>query len=158
MSESRVRMRVRQGTVEAEIEASKDDILEMIDLIPTIVSKLSTSSPPQPVAVISPSQPQELPEVKFERGESLPSLIIKLFNSQWGRQPRKLLEVKDLLANFGFVYPKQSVAVALLRLAKEGKLRRFKQPDGEYVYTASTSLLAPELVGETLEIQKGETA
>lgn len=35
-------------------------------------------------------------------------------------------------------YPKQSVAVALLRLAKTTKIRRFKAEDGEYVYTTSS--------------------
>jgi len=157
-------MRVRHGTVEAEIEAPKADLSDMIDLIPVIVSKLTTSvqqpasSPFNPQAGLSTqAQPPELPEVRFERGESLPSIIVKLFNNPWGRQPRKLLEVKDILTNFGLVYPKQSVAVALLRLAKEGKLRRFKQPDGEFVYTASTSLLSPELMSGTVEIAKGET-
>ena len=40
------------------------------------------------------------------------------------------------------MYPKQTVAVTLLRMAKSGRLRRFKSNTGEYVYTASTSLLS----------------
>ncbi|MGC9189137.1 MAG: hypothetical protein ACP5GG_00190, partial [Conexivisphaera sp.] len=51
----------------------------------------------------------------------------------WGRRPRRLSEVMDALSSFGLIYPKSSVAVALLRLAKEGEIRRFKE-GGEYVY------------------------
>jgi len=60
------------------------------------------------------------------------------------------------LETFGLIYPKQSVAVALLRLAKEGKLRRFKQPDGEFVYTVPTSLLSTELKPEVLQVSGSE--
>jgi hypothetical protein len=76
-----------------------------------------------------------------EKGESLPSIMTKLFGFSWGRTPRRLIEVKGALESFGLVYPRQSVAVALLRLAQEGKLRRFKGPDGDFLYTSSTSLM-----------------
>ncbi|MDG6898845.1 MAG: hypothetical protein JRN24_03800, partial [Nitrososphaerota archaeon] len=55
----------------------------------------------------------------------------------WGRERRKLSDVREALQSYGLNYPKQSVAVALLRLAKTTKIRRFKAEDGEYVYTAN---------------------
>ncbi|MDG6939884.1 MAG: hypothetical protein JRN39_05745 [Nitrososphaerota archaeon] len=137
MSSANVRIRVRAGANEAEIEAPKDELEGMIGMIPDILSRMGTAPLGRAEAV-----PRELPDIRVEKGESLPSIVSKLFFSQWGRQPRKLLDVKETLESFGLVYPKQSVAVALLRLAKDGKLRRFKQPDGEFVYTASTSLLS----------------
>ncbi|HYR04747.1 MAG TPA: hypothetical protein VEO75_05095, partial [Nitrososphaerales archaeon] len=55
------------------------------------------------------------------------------------------------LQSYGLNYPKQSVAVALLRLAKGSKIRRFKGEGGEFVYTVSTGaarIAAPmQLVG-----------
>ena len=65
-------------------------------------------------------------------------MISKFFADPWGMSPRKLMEVREALQSYGLNYPKQSVAVALLRLAKSSRIRRFKGEGGEYVYTAST--------------------
>ena len=48
--------------------------------------------------------------------------------------------MREALQSYGLNYPKQSVAVALLRLAKTTKLRRFKAEDGEFVYTSASTL------------------
>jgi hypothetical protein len=78
--------------------------------------------------------------VTIERGDSLSDVISKFFSDPWGRSPKKLMEVREALQSYGLNYPKQSVAVALLRLAKGSKIRRFKGESGEYVYTASTGV------------------
>ncbi|MEM3267682.1 MAG: hypothetical protein QXR69_03220 [Conexivisphaerales archaeon] len=140
MSQNNVRIRIKIGQNEAEIEAPREQMRELIDLLPEFVKSVSNIQQREDVSISMP-RANELPEIRVEKGESLPSIIVKLFYSSWGRQPRKLLDVKEALESFGLIYPKQSVAVSLLRLAKEGKLRRFKQADGEFVYTASTSLL-----------------
>jgi hypothetical protein len=150
MSPDNVRVRVRVGANEVEIEGPKDSIRELLDLIPEIEGRLvPPSAQPQPAVSVLPPAPtspqqaplQDLPEVKVEKGESLPSIMTKLFGAPWGRTPRRLLDVKGALESYGLVYPRQSVAVALLRLAQEGKLRRFKGADGDFLYTSSTSLL-----------------
>lgn len=152
MSSDNVRVRVKVGANEVEIEGPKDSLKDLIELVPAIVEgmgngKLSPIPPSaaqaQPMSTTqAPQAPlQDLPELRVEKGESLPSIMTKLFGSSWGRTPRRLLEVKGALESFGLVYPRQSVAVALLRLAQEGKLRRFKGPDGDFLYTSSTSLM-----------------
>lgn len=80
---------------------------------------------------------EQLPQVSLEPSGSLPINILRLFSVDWGKKPRRLSEVKEILDSFGMVYPKQTVAVTLLRLAKEGKIRRFKSERGEYVYVSS---------------------
>ena len=77
--------------------------------------------------------------IMVEKGDSLGDLVEKLFADPWGRSPRKLSEVREALQSYGLNYPKQSVAVALLRLAKSSKIRRFKGEGGEFVYTSTTS-------------------
>ena len=164
MSSDNVRIRVKIGANEIEIEGPKDSMKDMIGLIPEIgaaVSSVPAQSAPSP----QPAQPaptpqsqaplQELPELKVEKGESLPSIMTKLFGAAWGRTPRRLLDVKGALESYGLVYPRQSVAVALLRLAQEGKLRRFKGADGDFLYTSSTSLLQQ---GEAPQPQPPEPA
>ena len=142
------KIRVRVGTAEAEVEADQDKLREAIELVPELVAKLpkntapaSNSSSPQTGAVLEPSgakegQP-EVPVIALEKGDSLAEIIGKFFDTGWGRERRKLSDVREALQVYGLNYPKQSVAVALLRLAKATKIRRFKADDGEFVYTSS---------------------
>ena len=69
-------------------------------------------------------------------------VLLKLFTSNWSDTPKKLNEIREILQLYGLMYPKQTVAVTLLRMAKSGRLRRFKSNNGDYVYTASTSLIS----------------
>jgi hypothetical protein len=156
-----VKIRVKSGDSEVEIEASLSDIREAIDLIPEVLEKLpqatlerrssavagssaqaatQRASEPAPVAFQASAAPSSsAPTVSIEKGDSLSDVISKFFADPWGRNPRKLMEVREALQSYGLNYPKQSVAVALLRLAKSSKIRRFKGEGGEYVYTVSTA-------------------
>jgi hypothetical protein len=160
-----VKIRVRSGESEAEVEASLTDVRQAIELIPEILARLpqpsaerrpapaaqpgavssSNSSNQAPAMTQSSSAPSaaasaasSVPTVTIEKGDSLSDVISKFFADSWGTNPRKLMEVREALQSYGLNYPKQSVAVALLRLAKASKIRRFKGEGGEYVYTAST--------------------
>jgi hypothetical protein len=153
-----VKIRVKSGESEAEIEASLSNIREAIELIPEVLAKLpkagagtrsqTLGSPreaaatynPEPAssAIQAPMTPSAIPTTTIEKGDSLSAVISKFFSDSWGMSPRKLMEVREALQSYGLNYPKQSVAVALLRLAKGSRLRRFKGEGGEYVYTAST--------------------
>ncbi len=140
------KVRVRIGQAEAEVEADPEHIAEAIDLVPLLASKLSAGpsregSEASPAARTGevPGQPQQdqIPVVSIEKGDSLADVISKFFAGPWGRERRKLSDVRVALQSYGLNYPKQSVAVALLRLAKGSKIRRFKADDGEFVYTSS---------------------
>lgn len=146
------KIRVKLGAAEAEVEADADKLKEVIDLIPEVLKKLPNVEAPRQVALVQQPQtsadlerrtgPAEMPVVSIEKSDSLADVIGKFFADPWGRERRKLSDVRDALQSYGLNYPKQSVAVALLRLAKSAKIRRFKAEDGEYVYTSSTALFA----------------
>jgi hypothetical protein len=140
-----VKVRVKLGAAEAEVEADPEHLRDAINLIPELVSKMPGASAermeisgeredasPQPE-----SGPTQLPSVSVDKSDSLADIIGKFFSDPWGRERRKLSDVREALQSYGLNYPKQSVAVALLRLAKTTKIRRFKAEDGEYVYTAN---------------------
>jgi hypothetical protein len=140
-----VRIKVRLGQAEAEVEADMEHLQEVIDLIPEVVAKLPAAPhqtvpepPPQPRAA-SEAGPKStiMPVISVEKNDSLAEIISKFFNDPWGRDKRKLSDVREALQSYGLNYPKQSVAVALLRLAKTSTIRRFKAEDGEYVYTTA---------------------
>jgi hypothetical protein len=144
------KIRVRLGAAEAEVEAEPEHLREAIDLVPELTAKLPRQGRNGPdvaeqAAVPSgdlaqSSQTAEIPVVTLEKGDSLADVIGKFFSTPWGRERRKLSDVREALQSYGLNYPKQSVAVALLRLAKTTKLRRFKAEDGEFVYTSGTTL------------------
>ncbi len=142
------------GQAEAEVEADPEHLREAIDLVPDLAAKLPSQggnsradeTVPAPVAQLDTGHPgisSELPVVSLEKGDSLADVIGKFFSGPWGRERRKLSDVREALQSYGLNYPKQSVAVALLRLAKTTKLRRFKAEDGEYVYTSAMTFAAP---------------
>jgi hypothetical protein len=150
-----IRIKVKSGEFEVELQGEVETISKAMDTLREIVSwipqpttapsqsKPAEATPPpqltQPVATES-SQPA-LPNIKIEKDDSLADIILKMFSDPWGRKPRRLSEVREALASYGLIHPKQSVAVALLRLSQAGKLRRFKE-GGEYVYTASLPLVS----------------
>lgn len=150
-----VKIRVKLGTVEAEVESDLEHIKEAIDLIPELVKKLpgNPTTPRQEIPVGQPVTvadgayqkiaPTDIPVVAIDKSDSLADIIGKFFGGPWGREKRKLSDVRSALQSYGLNYPKQSVAVALLRLAKTTKIRRFKAEDGEFVYTSSTAFFTP---------------
>jgi hypothetical protein len=151
MPSDSIKIRVRTGNNEAEIEADIGHIHEAIDLLPELIAKLQSGSPLHhqiqavETAALVPENQASLssPAIRIEKGDSLSEIIGKFFADPWGRNPRRLSDVRTALGSYGLNYPKQSVAVSLLRLAKSSTIRRFKGPDGEFVYTASTSQMAP---------------
>ncbi len=168
-----IKIRVKVGPSEAEVEADLSHLREAIGLIPEVLSKLpgqvrteagtAEAMPPRPskVAVGVEASGIALPTISIEKGDSLNDLVSKLFSDPWGKSPKRLSDVREALQSYGLNYPKQSVAVSLLRLAKSTKIRRFKSERGEYVYTASTSLIlpqSPQEPGGGSEIEKTVTS
>jgi len=156
MSGENIKIRVRSGQNEVEIEAPLAKIHDAINAISEVAAKLPTQAmATQPVLAAAPApassqethgQPSSVPVASIEKGDSLSDVILKFFADNWGRNPRKLQEVREALQSYGLNYPKQSVAVALLRLAKGSRIRRFKAEGGEYVYTWTTGAVPQPVV------------
>ncbi|QQG49000.1 MAG: hypothetical protein HY247_01405 [archaeon] len=158
------RIKVRLGSSEAEVEADPEQLKDVIDLIPVMISKLPTEAQPplggpqRKQADLAPmtdaASQEDMPSVALDKSDSLSDVIEKFFSDPWGREKRKLSDVREVLQSYGLNYPKQSVAVALLRLAKATKIRRFKAADGEFVYTSSgvSRLSTPGIIAGPGEI------
>ena len=150
MSSNNVKIKVKFGINEVEIESPLESIRDAVDVIPSIIRNLGSSKAAEQTAAeineqvnaLEAKVPLKVPEIKIDKGDSLSDMIVKMFKDTWGKQSRRLADVRQVLDSYGLSYPKQSVAVTLMRLAQNGKLRRFKGNDGEFVYTATTSLLS----------------
>ncbi|MDP8022945.1 MAG: hypothetical protein ACP5LF_00860 [Nitrososphaeria archaeon] len=159
MSVNYSKVRLKIGVNEIEIYGVKEDMEYLSQLALKIYEGISKNVPQSQgkVTIIEKEEEQskqaeniiQLPDIQPDPNSSLPANILKLFVSEWGKKPRRLSEVKEVLDSFGLVYPKQTVAVSLLRLAKEGKIRRFKNERGEYVYISVPSKILQEEQGET---------
>lgn len=153
MSSNNVRIKVKFGANEVEIESPLDSIHDAVDAIPNIIKNLGSNVKmvegvrtelTEHVSGIRTTSQIDMPEIKIDKGDSMSDIVVKMFKDSWGRQSRKLSDVRQALDTYGLSYPKQSVAVTLLRLAKNGKLRRYKGGDGDFLYTAANALLEDE--------------
>ncbi len=124
---SNIKIRVRVGSNEIEVESPLELMNNAIEFIPKLVEKIESG------------KDYNIPNISINKNDSLSDIIIKIFRDDWGKSARRLSEVKDMIESYGLNYPKQSIAVTLMRLAQNGKLRRFKQ-NNEYLYTARTIL------------------
>lgn len=149
MSSNNVKIKVKFGVNEVEIESPLDSIRDAVDAIPNIIRNLGssvkateniTAELKEQVNGLETKTQVSAPDIKIEKGDSLGDMIVKMFKDSWGKQSRRLSDVRQVLDTYGLSYPKQSVAVTLMRLAQNGKLRRYKGNDGEFVYTAASTL------------------
>ncbi|RMF31724.1 MAG: hypothetical protein D6752_01555 [Candidatus Nitrosothermus koennekii] len=120
------------GSNEIEVEAPIEVMDNAIEFIPKVMAKIDDKK----MDINS-----NIPNITIEKSDSLSDVILKLFKDDWGRNARRLSDVKNVLESYGLMYPKQSIAVTLMRLTQNGKLRRFKGDNNEYLYTASIQLL-----------------
>jgi hypothetical protein len=158
MKESPIKIKLHISNAEIELECALEEMSEVLKFIPELISILSNNAksiPKSLTPVLNKSDiSNDIPDISVSKSDSLTTILIKLFSSSWSSSPKKLNEIREALNSYGLIYPKQSVAVTLLRMAQSGKLRRFKSSSGEYVYTPSTSLFSTSnsLVSNSLNI------
>ena len=149
MTTSLTRINLKISNSEVDIECDIDNLPDIISQIPNIIQSITNISGPssteENIRISDNPVENQLslpPEIVINKSDSLTVVLLKLFTSNWSNEPKKLNEIREILQLYGLMYPKQTVAVTLLRMAKSGRLRRFKSNTGEYVYTASYSLLS----------------
>ena len=149
MTTSLTKIKLKISNTEVDIECDINNLPDVISQIPNImksVSNISKTDVSEENVHISDNsdeiQSSIPPDIIINKSDSLTDVLLKLFLSNWSNEPKKLNEIREVLQLYGLMYPKQTVAVTLLRMAKSGRLRRFKSNTGEYVYTASNSLLS----------------
>jgi hypothetical protein len=144
-----VRVRVRLGNSEIEVESPKpllDEVMEKAESLLLRMSEVSVipsrgHEAPKVAGGHEPMAPEEMPQIVIEKGDSLGDILLKLFTTPWGSTPRRLGEILETLRSYGAIYPKSSVAVSLLRMVHAGKLRRFKD-DGGFVYVSTSPVIS----------------
>ncbi|MGB9134052.1 MAG: hypothetical protein WCC63_00465 [Candidatus Bathyarchaeia archaeon] len=112
-----IKVKMKVGNVEFEIEGTVDQTNEAVGKILTTVTEKLKETP-----LLSEK------ETAPPRAETCKAIIQRLWKEGWFSTPRGLGEVHSEMAKLGFHYDRTAVAHALIDLAKEGLLTREGRP------------------------------
>jgi hypothetical protein len=113
-----IRLKMRIGEIEIEIECQEDQLQSAVDrILSTVTEKLKQ-------APLSITERAAAPP----RAETCKGVIQKLWEEGWFAMPKTLSEVHSEMAKRGFHYDRTAVAHALIDLVKEGILTRDGKP------------------------------
>ncbi|HXX87625.1 MAG TPA: hypothetical protein VEH86_04175 [Candidatus Acidoferrum sp.] len=112
-----IRVKMKIGDVEFEIECQEDQLQPTVDkILSTVTEKLKETQ-----IMTERNVPQP-------RAETCRGVIQKLWNEGWFSAAKGLGEVHSELARRGFHYDRTAVAHALIDLVKDGILTREGKP------------------------------
>jgi hypothetical protein len=114
-----IRVKMKIGDIEFEIESQEDQIQSAVDKILTTVTERLKNTNLAQVA----ERPAPPPRAETCRG-----IIQKLWEESWFSQPKSLDDVHSELARKGFHYDRTAVAHALVDLVKDNILTRIGKP------------------------------
>jgi hypothetical protein len=131
---STVRVRLRIGDAEVEIEGRKEEVQELLGIaekMEAFVRRISPAAKEAPSILIPdegvsapPGSSEQVPALQPSK---LSDQLLQLLKSDWGRMPRTLNEIKQALELNAVHYPNPTIAARLNELTKRGKLRRLKK-------------------------------
>ncbi|RLG59537.1 hypothetical protein DRN86_04080 [Candidatus Geothermarchaeota archaeon] len=134
--ENRVEFRIRVGDYEIEVKGSLEDVKDLLERSMGYISKMIAKLPERSYTKEikgEESIKETLPPIEVSEKESVTSILSKIFSTKWASKPRTLREIIEALESMGLHYPKSTVAVSLMRLAKRNVIRRIKK-ENIYVY------------------------
>ena len=125
--------RVRFGDFEVEISGSRDEVFKTVEMLPSLMADVSkafevakASKPTSNVSVSNSTYPTV-------SGSNCSEAVLKLLESDWGKELRTLPELVDALKANALHYPSTTLSGVLTWLTKKGKVKRWKTDKG-YVY------------------------
>jgi len=112
-----IRVKMKIGEIEFEIECQEDQLQATVDKILTTVTEKLKETPLMMERTAAPP-----------RAETCKSIIQKLWEEGWFSVAKGLSEVHSEMARRGFHYDRTAVAHALIDLVKDGVLTREGKP------------------------------
>jgi hypothetical protein len=112
-----IRVKMKVGEIEFEIECQEDQLQATVDKILSTVTEKLKESPLISERTAAPP-----------RAETCKGVIQKLWEEGWFSEAKGLSEVHSEMAKRGFHYDRTAVAHALIDLVKDGILTREGKP------------------------------
>lgn len=136
---SRVVIRIGEAQIELEGEHSNvqslmgEPLFKFIRGFQEVLGELPSTTPETPEVPEKAAKefPPQLGEV-----DTMSDALSILFKKDWGRKPRTLEEIMNVLEVNGLYYKKAAVATQLVRMMRKREVRRFGTR-GSYKYVAA---------------------
>jgi hypothetical protein len=113
-----IKVKMKIGDIEFEIESQEDQLQTAVErILTTVTQRLKDTQ------LTSPERNTPPP-----RAETCKGIIQKLWEENWFNKPKGLSEVHSEMARKGFHYDRTAVAHALIDLVKDGILTREGRP------------------------------
>ena len=134
---------VRVGDVQIEVEGTlstvtslmgnKDNVFDMVRELRRIISEIPSVG--EEVSLASEGEAEVLPP-QLGKPATCTEALSTLFGTEWGKQPRSLAEIMEVLELNGLYYRKSAVAKILTDLMKRKEIRRLGSR-GSFKYVSS---------------------
>ena len=137
--EKRSRVFIRIGEFEVELEGEQSKIEELMgeQLFKFIqgLQKVTGELPSAVTPEVPAAKAKEFPP-QLGRPGTMSEALSALFAKDWGRKPRTLDAIMEVLEVNGLYYKKAAVATQLVRMMRKQEIRRFGKR-GSYKYVAA---------------------
>lgn len=118
------------GTSATELLSAFDDALDLFKIAEGKLAKLEMKTRPES---------EELKELEgiptLKNPDSIRDAISQLMATEWGRTPRTLSEIVDVMEISAVYYSRKSVSSSLSKMTRSGLLRRMQSSQG-YKYVS----------------------
>ena len=119
--------RVKMGQQEIEISGTREEVIKTINELPSLVASVSKAFEPTKNREIASTYPS------ISSSASCSEAVLKLLETDWGRQARTLTELGEALKVNAVHYPSTTLSGVLAWLLRKNKIKRWKTDRG-YVY------------------------
>lgn len=137
--ERRSRVVIRIGELVVELEGEHTNVENLMgkplfDFIQGL-QKVTGELPSVAIPEVPKAEPKEFPP-QLGRPSNMSEALSTLFKKDWGRKPRTLAEIMEVLEINGLYYKKAAVATQLVYMMRKQEVRRFgKRRSYKYVAT-----------------------
>jgi len=124
--------RVKFGQYEIELSGTREEVMRTVQELPDLIANVSRAFDFAKVgAATSELVASAYPSISSS--SSCSEAILRLLETDWGKQPRTLPELEEALKANAVHYPATTLSGVLAWLVQKNKIKRWKTDKG-YVY------------------------
>jgi len=124
--------RVKMGQQEIEISGTREEVIKTIEELPSLVANIAKAFESTKNREIA-SQPVSSAYPSISPSASCSEAVLRLLETDWGRQARTLTELGEALKENAVHCPSTTLSGVLAWLVRKNKIKRWKTDRG-YVY------------------------
>jgi len=124
--------RVKFGEYEIELSGTREEVMRTVQELPDLIANVSKAFDFAKVGATA-SEPVASAYPSISSSSSCSEAILRLLETDWGKQPRTLPELEEVLKANAVYYPATTLSGVLAWLVRKNKIKRWKTDKG-YVY------------------------